>query len=70
MGPVKPEKDWNEARPARIPPPTFAPAGVAFGTTLFMWGLLTSFVLIGVGLVVIILSLGAWIGEMRHAGRA
>ena len=60
------KEDWNEARPERIPPPTFAPAGVAFGTTLFMWGLLTSFVLIGIGLVVMIFSLGAWIGEMRH----
>jgi hypothetical protein len=67
---VKPEEDWNEARPEKIPPPTFAPAGLAFGTTLFMWGLLTSYVLIGVGLAVMIFSLGAWIGEMRHARRS
>ena len=62
--------DWNEARPAKIPPPTFAPAALAFGTTLFMWGLITSPVLIGVGFAVVAVSLAAWIGEIRHAGRS
>lgn len=66
---MKPEADWNEARPERIPPPTIAPASLAFGTTIFMWGLLTSMVLVGVGLAVMAISLVAWIGEMRHARR-
>lgn len=62
--------DWSEARPAKIPPPTFAPAALAFGTALFMWGLLTSPVLIAVGLGVFVVALSFWIGEIRHAGRS
>jgi hypothetical protein len=63
------KKDWSVARPERIPPPTFAPAAMAFGTTLFMWGFLTSPVLIAVGLTVITVSLASWIGEIRHGQR-
>ena len=46
--------------------PTFWPAGIAFGITLFAWGLITSIVLVGFGLAVFIVSLIGWIGELRH----
>jgi hypothetical protein len=58
--------DWSAARPEVIPRPTAWPAGMAFGTTFLMWGLVTSIVLIVVGLVVVVVSLIGWIGEMRH----
>ena len=63
---MKPDEDWSDARPAHIPRPTFTPAGLAFGITLLMWGLVTSPILISVGLAVFIVSLFGWIGELRH----
>ena len=61
--------EWALARPEIIPRPTFWPAGLAFGITFLMWGLLTSPVLITVGLAVFIVSLVGWIGELRHEQR-
>lgn len=61
--------DWGVPRPEIIPRPTFWPAGLAFGITFLMWGLLTSFVLIAVGLGVFVVSLAGWIGELRHEER-
>jgi len=65
---AKPDKDWNEAQPRTIPHPTAWPAGMAFGTTIFFWGLITSPVLLGIGLLVMAASLAGWIEEMRHEG--
>jgi hypothetical protein len=49
-----------------IPRPTYVPAAMAFGVTFSMWGLVTSPVVLVVGLVVIAVSLAGWIGELRH----
>ncbi len=61
--------DWGDPRPALIPKPSFWPMGLAFGTTLLFWGLVTSMVLILVGLAVVVTSLTGWIGEMRHEAK-
>ena len=63
------KSDWSPARPEIIPRPTFWPAGLAFGITFLMWGMLTSFVLTLVGLAVFTVSLVGWIGELRHEER-
>ena len=63
------QEDWAIARPAIIPRPTFSPAGLAFGLTFLLWGLITSSVLIVVGLAVVVVSLIGWIGELRHDER-
>jgi hypothetical protein len=42
---------------------------MALGITVFAWGFVTSPILLGVGFVVFALSLGGWIGEIRHEGR-
>ena len=49
-----------------IPRPTYFPAGMAFGITFSFWGLVTSPVVLVVGLVVVAVSLIGWIGELRH----
>lgn len=49
----------------RLARPTYWPAGIAFGITLLAWGTITSFVLIGAGLAVFVVSLIGWIGELR-----
>jgi hypothetical protein len=58
--------DWNVPRPERIPPPTYAPAGLAFGLTLAFWGLVTSPVMIVMGFAVVTWSLVGWVREMRQ----
>lgn len=63
---TKPPSDWNAAKPDVIPRPTYAPAAMASGITLLLWGIVTSPVLLGAGGVVMTLSLIGWIGEMRH----
>jgi hypothetical protein len=64
--PAPANEDWNKPRPDVIPRPTYFPASMAFGITLFLWGFVTSPVVLGVGLVVFAFSLAGWIGEMRH----
>jgi hypothetical protein len=64
--PQEAQKDWSKPRPDVIPRSTYFPAAMAFGLTLFFWGLVTSPVVLVMGLLVIAVSLVGWIGEMRH----
>ncbi len=57
---------WGVPKPANIPPATYFPAATAFGITLFLWGFITSPVLLVVGLAVLVVSIAGWMGEMRH----
>ena len=43
-------EDWSIPRPARIPRLTAWPAAMALGITFFAWGLITSPVVLGLGL--------------------
>ncbi len=61
-----PSSDWNTPQPEKIPEPTYAPLGLAFGVVFLLWGLLTSYLVSLVGLIFFIASLAAWIGAMRH----
>ena len=58
--------DWGVPLPAEIPRPTYFPASMALGLTLLFWGLITSPVVLGAGVLVVTGSLIGWIGEMRH----
>ncbi len=58
--------DWTEAQPAHIPEPTFWPAALAFGSTLLLWGLISSLILTAAGAVLFGLSLTGWIADIRH----
>jgi hypothetical protein len=42
---------------------------MALGITFFAWGLVTSPVVLGMGLVLFVISLAGWIGEIRHERR-
>jgi hypothetical protein len=58
--------DWSVPLPTEIPRPTYVPATMAFGITFFLWGFVTSPVLLAVGLLVMVTALVGWIGEMRR----
>lgn len=47
--------------------PTYWPATLAFGITLLCWGLVTTWIISVVGLIVFAVGLAGWIGELCHA---
>ncbi len=57
---------WNRPKPEAVPRSTSWPAALALGTSLVGWGLITSPVVLAIGLVVFVVSLRGWIGEIRH----
>lgn len=57
---------WNTPKPELVPRPTSWPGGLALGITLFAWGIISSEVILAIGLVVFVTSLVGWIREIRH----
>lgn len=57
---------WEPLAPERLPRPTFFPAGLAMGTTLIFWGLITSWVILFGGAALFIAALAGWLREIRH----
>jgi len=58
--------DWNEPRPHKLPRPTYWPAVLAFGIVLIAWGPVTSIAIALIGIVVSVMAIAGWIGELRH----
>lgn len=61
---LEPDADWNTPKPDTLVRPTWAPAALALGITLTGWGLITSFIVLSMGLGILVLSLAAWIKEI------
>lgn len=57
---------WTPLPLEHLPLPTYWPSGLAFAITLIFWGLITSWVIITVGILVFIISLAGWIQDIRH----
>ena len=55
---------WEPLQPESLPRPNFFPAGLAMGTTFIFWGLITSWVVIAVGIALLTASLAGWIYEI------
>ena len=58
--------DWEPLPHQRLPHPTYFPAGLAMGVTFLFWGLITSWVVLAVGLALFAASLAGWITEIRN----
>jgi hypothetical protein len=58
--------DWEQLPAEPLPHPTYFPAGLAMGTAFAFWGLITSWVVFVVGLVLFGASLAGWITEIRN----
>ncbi|HEY1765155.1 MAG TPA: hypothetical protein VGF85_09545 [Opitutaceae bacterium] len=56
---------WTRLPTEHLPPPTFWPAGLAFGLTLLFWGLISSWVILAAGIIVMAASLRGWIRAIR-----
>jgi hypothetical protein len=55
---------WNIPKPAIIPSPTYWPFFLSLGATLMGLGVLTSNVISATGIVLFILAIIKWVGEL------
>lgn len=60
------ENSGEQARPHRLPKPTYWPFFAALGLAFIFWGLLTTWVILLAGLLVLATSLFGWINILRH----
>jgi hypothetical protein len=58
--------DWQRLPPAHLPRPTYWPVVLAFGIVFLFWGVVTTLAISVIGLALLALGLGGWIGELRH----
>jgi hypothetical protein len=70
MQPSMPPPDWDPLPPEHLPHPTYFPAGLAMGVTFFFWGLITSWVILLVGIGLFAAALAGWITEIRNERRS
>lgn len=52
-----------------LPEPTYWPAVMAVGIVFIAWGIVTLYAISGVGLLLFVIALVGWIGDLRHEQR-
>lgn len=57
---------WSRPKPEVIPEPTYWPALFALGIAFLMWGIISNIFIFGFGLIVFVVSLTGWIGDLLH----
>jgi hypothetical protein len=57
--------EWSLPRPEALPRPTYWPATLAFGAAVTLFGIVTSLILSGMGIALLVLAIVMWIGEIR-----
>ena len=57
---------WQRPLPEELPEPTPWPAALALGSCLLAWGVVTSWILSLVGLLLFVVGVAGWMGRMRH----
>jgi hypothetical protein len=58
--------DWEQLPAAHLPRPTYWPIVLAVGIMFLAWGIVTTIAITIIGLALLALGLGGWIGELRH----
>jgi len=56
--------DWNAPKPEVIPSPTYWPFVLSLGATLMGLGVLTSNIITAAGIVLFVLAITKWVGEL------
>ncbi len=56
---------WNQPTPDRLPVPTFAPAIMAMGIVVFAMGIVTTWYVCVVGVMVFAVATWRWVGELQ-----
>lgn len=60
---------WSVPQPEEIPRPTYYPITLALGCVFTLFGIVTLWPMSVLGLVLFVVALIGWIGEMRHDQR-
>lgn len=60
------DAEWAEPLPEKIPAPTYAPAALALGIVLILWGLIASWMISLAGGLVSAAALAIWIRELLY----
>jgi|GEM_PF-1674511 len=60
---------WSAPQGAHLPEPTYMPVVMAVGMICMLWGIVTTYLITLVGLVLFVISVWGWIGELRHEHR-
>jgi len=58
--------EWSTPLPEKTPSPTYAPAFLALGITFLLFGVVSSYVFSAAGVLLIVVSISKWVGEMLH----
>src|SRR5580765_8122248 len=66
---VDPKEGWNTPVPERLPAPTYWPVVMSLGIAFVMWGIVTTVLISAVGLVLFVVALVGWIGDIRHEAK-
>lgn len=59
--------DWWVLPDEELPHPTYWPVTFALGIMFSFWGIITSFLLSAVGIILLIVALVGWLGDLRDA---
>ena len=54
-------------QPIHLPPPSLSPAIIALGVTFISFGILSSVILIGIGVVLLLVGLATWLIDDARA---
>ncbi|HVU36246.1 MAG TPA: hypothetical protein VHE61_22610 [Opitutaceae bacterium] len=60
---------WTKLPTEHLPPATFWPAGLALAITFVLWGFISSWVVLGIGIGLFAVSLTGWITDLRHESK-
>ncbi|HKY64108.1 MAG TPA: hypothetical protein VJR29_11890 [bacterium] len=60
------DPEWAEPLPEKIPPPSYAPAVLALGLVLILWGLIAGWMISVVGAFLTVFALSYWIRELLY----
>lgn len=63
---IKPQQDWEKARPSMLPKPTYWPFFTALGLCFIFWGLLTIWLILAAGILILAVSVYGWINLLRR----
>lgn len=53
-----------KARPEELPKPTYWPFFLALGVTCIFWGILTTWIITGMGAIIFAVALSGWIRDI------